>query len=931
MSSVLTCLVFEHDLRLVALAGALCVLSAIVAMQLLRRTRRSHGLTRVIWIGATGGASGFGIWTTHFVAMLAYDPGLVFGYEIGKTLVSLLVAMTTTAAAAAYATYDFGRAAPVASGILFGVGVSSMHFIGMAAIELPGTIVWNQTLVLAAAALAVALSIPAFAIRRAMGSLWRAVYAPSILLTLGIVGMHFTAMGAITVVPDASEPVANTISAGVIVLIITSVALSFLFAGLAAALFAMRAEIAASAGEANFRLLVQGVTDYAIYMLDPTGHVSNWNAGAERAKGYKAHEIVGQHFSRFYAAEDRLAGLPEKALEIARTQGKFEAEGLRYRKDGSSFWAFVVIDPIYGEDGKLVGYAKITRDCTEQKAAARRVQEASDNLALALDNMANGIMLFDRDERLLLQNRRLNEIAGIPQDVELVGKTFREICALPYGHDAAGIIDANEFYHGHKQLILQPEGGETVRTIQNSRSVRVIHRPTTGGAWVTTVEDITERIQSEARISHLARHDALTGLPNRRQFVETLDAAILQAEGRKSKVAVVAVDLDHFKEVNDTLGHAAGDIVLTTLANRMQEKLAAGETIGRLGGDEFVAIKNFSDQSVLEEFLSRIAGQLTAKVELPHTEIVPGASLGVAIYPDDATEREKLLSNADMAMYRSKSSLDQKISYYEAAMDEAARERRAMARDIWLALEKEQFFLTYQVQRSVKTDAVTGYEVLLRWQHPERGLVSPVTFIPIAEECGAISAIGDWVLEQACREAADWPLEHKIAVNLSPLQLNNVILVEKVRETLLKTGLPASRLELEVTESAIIGDKARALHILRQIKAMGVTIAIDDFGTGYSSLETLRSFPFDKIKLDRSFVHELDSRQSKAFVRAIVALGKSLDVAILAEGVETREQLEVLLSEGCDEVQGFLFGRPSTLEQLEINNGVSPRSRRIAG
>ncbi|WP_313615147.1 EAL domain-containing protein [Agrobacterium sp.] len=916
MNSILTCLVYEHDARLVVLAGILCLLSATVAMLLLRRAVKSSGLARVIWIAATGGASGFGIWTTHFVAMLAYDPGFVFGYEINGTLMSLAVAIGTTVAAAACATYDTSRHGTAAAGVLFGIGVTSMHFIGMTAIELPGAIVWDRSLVIAASVLAVILSVPAFATRRAEKTKGTRVILPALLLTLAIVGMHFTAMGAITIVPDNSAPATNVISAGVMVLIITCVTLSFLFAGLAAAMFAMKAEMATAAGETNFRLLLQGVTDYAIYMLDTEGRVSNWNAAAERAKGYTASEIVGQHFSRFYSSKDRAAGLPQKALDTAKTLGKFEAESLQYRKDGSSFWALVVIGPIYDEDGTLAGYAKITRDCTEQKRAAQRVQEANDNLALALDNMANGIMLFDKDERLVLQNSRLKEIVGMPDDADLVGKTFREICELPYGHDSGSKIDVTEFYDGHIHLIQMPGGGETIRTIQNDRTVRVIHRPVARGSWVTTVEDITERVKSEARIAHLARHDVLTGLPNRRQFVETLDTAIDSANTLSSKVAVIAVDLDNFKEVNDTLGHAAGDMVLVTLAKRLREGLMPGETIGRLGGDEFVAVKSFKDQSELDEFIRRINGLLTAKIELAHTEIVPGASLGVAIYPQDAGDREKLLSNADMAMYRSKDSIDQKISFYEATMDEAARERRAMARDIWNGLEQNQFFLTYQVQRSVKTDEVTGYEVLLRWLHPERGLVSPVDFIPIAEECGAISAIGEWVLMQACREAAEWEIPHKIAVNLSPLQLNNIILVNKVRDTLLETGLPASRLELEVTESAIIGDKARALHILRQIKAMGVTIAIDDFGTGYSSLETLRSFPFDKIKLDKSFVHELESRQSKAFVRAIVALGKSLEVAVLAEGVETQDQLQVLLSEGCDEVQGFLFGRPATRDQL---------------
>lgn len=927
MSAVFTCLAYEHDLRLVALAALLCFLSTSVAMQLLKRAENNARSARVIWLFSAGGAGGFGIWTTHFVAMLAYDPGVVFGYEANQTFLSLAIAIATTTAAAFCSTSFSGRSGYLSAGLLFGVGVSCMHFTGMTAVEFPGTIHWNRTLVLASIAMAVAFSVPAFSLRL-HGKKRSPVLLPALLLSLAIVLMHFTAMGAVTIVEYVGTASTNLLSPMLMVIVITTVALSLLFTGLATALFAIKAENVASAGEANFRLLVQGVTDYAIYMLDPEGRVTNWNPGAQRFKGYVADEIVGKHFSRFYSEQDRRDGLPAKALEIARTVGKFEAEGYRFRKDGTSFWASVVIDPIRDDTGTLVGYAKITRDCTEQMLAARQLKQALDNLSLALDNMANGICLFDGDARLVLHNRRFLEIMGLPTNAAIVGHTFEDFAELSQKPDADCQLDPASTGTDHVRLP-QPVGVESVRTIKSGKTLRIINLPAGDGSWVTTIEDITERVKSEAQIAHLARHDTLTGLPNRRQFLETLDAALAHSDASGSTVAVIGVDLDNFKEVNDTLGHAAGDTVLVALAQRMRETLVAGESVGRLGGDEFVAVKTYTDQNELPEFITRLNNLLTQKIDLSPTDVIPGASLGVAIYPQDATDREKLLSNADMAMYRSKGSIDQKISYYEAAMDEAARDRRAMARDIWIALEQKQFFLAYQEQYSIKSEGLTGYEVLIRWRHPDRGLVSPVDFIPIAEECGAICAIGDWVLEQACREAVERSLKHKIAVNLSPLQLNNVILIEKVRDILLATGLPASQLELEVTESAIIGDKVRALHILRQLKAMGVTIAIDDFGTGYSSLETLRSFPFDKIKLDRSFVNELDSRQSKAFVRAILALGKSLDVAILAEGVETRDQFHFLLDEGCDEVQGFLFGRPSTLEQLAARGPLLQSYRKV--
>ncbi|OJU65914.1 MAG: diguanylate cyclase [Rhizobiales bacterium 63-7] len=923
MYKVVTCLAFEHDLRLVVLAGILCFLSSYVAFLLLRRGRAGEGRARLIWLLSAGAAGGFGIWTTHFVAMLAYDPGVIIGYALSQTLLSLAIAVLTTSAAAACAVFLGGMGAALAAGLLFGVGVSSMHFIGMAAIEFPGTLVWERMLVLAAIVLAVVFSVPAFLLH---GAAHRRIAIPALLMSLGIVLMHFTAMGSVSVIPGAGAVSSkDVLSAHLMVMMITVVALSLLFSGFAAALFAMRAEKAAADGEANFKRLVQAVNDYAIYMIDLDGRVSNWNAGAERALGYSEAEIVGQSFHIFHPEEERRRGAPARALTTARSEGRFEVEAWRVRKDGTRFWAYVVIEPIYDEEKRLGGYAKITRDCTGQMLAAQKLQQASQNLNLALNHMANAICLFDRDEKLVLHNGRLGEIFGFAPETDLTGRTFRELCSLRVEFGIEHLSDIDAFYERHRRLIVSAEGGEDVRVIANGKTVRTIHRPTGDGAWVTTIEDITERVRSEERIAHLARHDTLTGLPNRRRFTEILDAAIDSADGTGARVAAICIDLDKFKEVNDTFGHASGDALLSTLAQRMVKGTDPSETVGRFGGDEFVALKSYSEQSELQGFLTRLVSALSEHVDLGHTTLAPAASLGVAIYPQDAQDRERLLGNADLAMYRSKYSLEEKISFYEAGMDEAARERRALARDIAPALEEEQFFLAYQVQKAVRTNATTGYEVLLRWSHPKHGLIPPSTFIPLAEESGAITALGEWVLERACREAASWPQPHRIAVNLSPLQLVDTLLPEKVRRVLAETGLSPARLELEVTESAIIADKARALHVLRQIKALGVTIAIDDFGTGYSSLETLRSFPFDKIKLDRSFVEEIGNRQSKAFVRAIVALGKSLDVSVLAEGVETSEQFRFLLAEGCDEVQGFLFGRPGSPDQMKAEAASGDR------
>jgi predicted signal transduction protein with EAL and GGDEF domain len=346
----------------------------------------------------------------------------------------------------------------------------------------------------------------------------------------------------------------------------------------------------------------------------------------------------------------------------------------------------------------------------------------------------------------------------------------------------------------------------------------------------------------------------------------------------------------------------------------MRDALGPNEIVGRLGGDEFVALTKFADHSQLTAFADRLDAELKAPLWVGHFEARLGASIGVSVFPSDATTAEALLNNADLAMYRAKTDNAPGPCRYDAELDEAVRGRRELASDLRRAIQKNELEVYYQVQAKTTTGAVTGYEALLRWKHPGRGPIPPAVFIPIAEENGLILALGEWVLRRACADAAQWNNDAKVAVNVSPLQLAHVDLPALFHEVMLATGLPPRRLEIELTESAIMADRERALHILRQIKALGVGVALDDFGTGYSSLQTLRAFPFDKIKLDRFFAAELEgSPQSTAIIRAVLALGKSLSIPVLAEGVETREQLEILLREGCDEVQGFLLGYPGAM------------------
>ncbi|WP_439573793.1 bifunctional diguanylate cyclase/phosphodiesterase [Phreatobacter sp.] len=916
MLRVLSCLVTEHNWWLVVLAGLVCFISSYSVIDLGRHARSAHGVARLLWIAMAGLAGGFGIWATHFIAMLAYDPGVPIAYDLGTTVVSLVIAVAFICAGIAVAIWLPSRAAALSGGAIVGLGVGSMHYIGMAAMELPARIDWAYDLIAASILIGAVMAGLALIVARRRQDATGALQG-ALVLTLAIVSLHFTGMGAVTVTPDPTRGAsASAVPTDMLAYGVAVAAMLLVGLGLFTALVSRRARAATAAGERMFRILVEGVRDYALYLLKPDGRVANWNEGAHRIKGYAAEEIVGQHFSCFYEETDRAAGLPQQALETALNEGTFEAEGWRVRKDGSRFWAHVVIGPIRDEAGRLVGFSKITRDITARKASQDSLRKVSHQLDLALTHMSQGLALFDPGHRLVLANGRLAQIFSLPAASIEPGMPLDGLLARLDG-DAGD--PARTAALGTRHLAIVASGSASVVTEEfpGGRSISLSYRPIADGSFVVTFEDITERRRSEARIAHMARHDALTGLPNRLTFKDHLQRLIAEARG-EDRIAVIGIDLDRFKEINDLRGHGIGDLVLQTLARRMSEVLRDDEFVARLGGDEFAAVKRMDDEEDLIDFLGRLEAALFAVITIDDMEIQPGASIGVALFPEDGRQAEQLVNNSDLAMYRAKAAIGQNICFYEAQMDEAVRRRRKLAKELRLAFDAGQFSLHYQVQKSVTTGETTGYEVLLRWTHPERGLVPPSEFIPVAEESGMILALGEWVLRTASAEAARWLHPYRIAVNLSPLQLSQADFVERLRSILAETGLAPSRLELEITESAIISDKERALHMLREMKALGVTVAIDDFGTGYSSLETLRAFPFDKIKLDRSFMLEVEtSQQAKAIIRAILALGRSLEVPVLAEGVETADQLMLLSREGCNEAQGFLLGRPKPVDEID--------------
>lgn len=432
-----------------------------------------------------------------------------------------------------------------------------------------------------------------------------------------------------------------------------------------------------------------------------------------------------------------------------------------------------------------------------------------------------------------------------------------------------------------------------------------------GCAAVSALIDSATQGEAYKRIRRMALHDGLTDLPNRLFFHEAL-AGRLERKGGTPRMAVVMLDLCRFKSVNDTYGHQAGDQLLIALAARMGDMLEGEECIARLGGDEFAALVPYVEPRELESFLSRLAGAFAEPFAFERFSASIGANIGVARAPLDGTDADTLIARADLAMYRAKGEHSDQPCFYDPAMDDAVRRRRDLANELRDAVAQDAFELHYQVQASTTTGAVIGYEALVRWRHPERGLVAPSLFIPLAEEIGEIIPLSNWIIRQACLEAALWPDRHVVSVNLSPLHLSDPGLIETVGQALATSGLPPERLMLELTESAIIRDRAYALGQLQTLKGMGISLALDDFGVGYSSLDVLRAFSFDRIKLDGSFVAEIErDEHAVAILRSVVTLGSTLHIPVLAEGVEELAQLRIAKQEGCSSIQGYLIGRPS--------------------
>ncbi|MEY9125480.1 diguanylate cyclase (GGDEF)-like protein [Bradyrhizobium yuanmingense] len=821
MFRVFSCLTAEHDWRLVVLAALVCFVASIVAVSIFHRAIATRGRTRWIWIAIAGAAIGYGIWATHFVAMLAYEPGVTTGYGIVLTASSLAAAMLLTSVGFGVAVVTSGRWRAAAGGVIIGGGIASMHYLGMWALEVPGRVSWSVDLVLLSIVLGMCLGYAALAVALTRQG-YRSTLAAAILLTLAIVSHHFTAMGAVQIIPDPALATGTlALSPAFLALAIAGVALSVLGMSLIGVL-------------ADRRL-------------------------ATRTARFE--EIISQ-------------------LSIARQQ-------------------------LEGSQNEL----------KEQKL----------RLDTAINNMVEGLCMFDAEKRLVICNERYARLYRLPPELLRAGTPHRDIIRHRV---TSGILEGEASDFAAERQIARLDAlpihavSSRIDAFADGRLICVTRQPMAGGGWVATHLDVTEQRRSEAKITYMAQHDALTELPNRVLLKARLEPALADTRGGNLHLAVLLLDLDRFKEVNDTLGHPAGDLLLRSVAARLLDCVRETTFVARLGGDEFAIVDYVTNPAADATSLAEaIHGALSEPFDLGDHQVIVGTSIGIALAPRDGADSDTILRSADLALYSAKSGGRGAFRFFEPELDRLLHARRNLERDLRKALARSEFELHYQPFVNLKSGETCGFEALLRWHHPERGLVSPGEFIPVAEETGLILPLGEWVLRTACAEAAKWRSDLKIAINLSPAQFRSKELVSTIVSALAASGIASDRLELEVTETVIMHDSGTVFAALSQLRELGVRIALDDFGTGYSSLSFLQKFPFDKIKIDRSFVSELSSpmEEPHRIARAVVQFATSLGKTSTAEGVETAEQLDILRQEGCVEAQGFHLSPPiraSTIARL---------------
>jgi diguanylate cyclase (GGDEF)-like protein len=667
-------------------------------------------------------------------------------------------------------------------------------------------------------------------------------------------------------------------------------------------------------------------------MFDADGRLMFWNAKYPELYGVSP-DAIRQGASVHSIIEDRKqASIPD--LDVDAIVGEFRQMLIDTGKSTTTFRL---------KDGRTIsavntaiaggGWVGIHEDITERILGEESIFQQATELArinmrfdAALSNMAQGLCMFDDQKRLVVWNDRYAELYQVPEDLLKIGTPYETIVTDRFVRGVLkGDISAEAIKTKVAELAQLPTDSSRIDELADGRFVLLSRQPMEGGGWLSIIEDITERRRAEAEIVHLARHDVLTGLANRAEFNEKLDEASKRLKRNGGPITVMMLDLDKFKAVNDTLGHPAGDQLLIEVGRRLQSTLRETDVLARLGGDEFAIIQEGgpSQHEGAIALALRIISAISRPFDLNGHQASVGTSIGIALAPEHGVEPEELLKSADLALYDAKASGRNDFRIYHAAMLEVAHTQQSAESELRDAIAREEFELHYQPVVDVKTRTLCGVEALIRWRHPTRGLIAPDQFIPLAESTGLIVPLGEWILQRACADAASWPAHIKMAINISAVQFKKGNLFEVILCTLVETGLAPERLEFEITETSLLENQEAHLTTIRQLKNLGISLALDDFGTGYSSVTYLTNFPFDKIKIDRTFTQGVLSRRDcAAVVSSVLALAQGLGTITTVEGVETEEQFEYMRAAGVDLAQGYLFGRPVPISQLDLNNAT---------
>jgi len=911
----------------VVISVLLAILGSYAALRASRRIAPVHDtVSRLTWTSISALTMGAGVWAMHFIGMLALSLPCRVHYDPLITIVSMIPGILAGGVALGLGWHGTRHLSPPVSSVLLGAGIGTMHYTGMAAMRLDGFVRYDPSLFVLSILIAILLAYIALRIKNGKARLKKGNdVLVAVAMGAAVSGMHYTAMSAAYFVRgDASALAPSVFTSNTLAIFVTATTAFLVMVALALAAFSRNREVTDQLrdSEQRFRDFSSSTADW-FWEMDADLRFSYFSDNFERNYGLSPDRVLGKT-RRELLATDNLNAPDIMAAHLAQIERHEPFRDYHYRirdAGGRICWFSISGVPVIDANGQFAGYRGMGQNITKQKQTEEQL-----HIAAAAFESQEGMLVTDADSVILRVNKAFTEITGYTA-AEAVGQTPRLLSSGRHDTDFyRAMWEAIHCTGGWQGEIWdRRKNGEvypkwlTISAVKNGDGV-VTH-------YVGTHFDITERKKAEETINGLAFFDQLTGLPNRTLLLDRLKQSMAASARSGSYGALLFIDLDNFKTLNDTLGHEVGDQLLKQVAQRLKTCVREGDSVARLGGDEFVVVLAGLGPTHQQAIASieLVANKILAAFNQPYLldDVAhhSTASIGATLFLDDVATIDALMKQADLAMYKSKSAGRNTLRFFDQDMEAVAMKRAALENDLRAAIKEKQFVLHYQAQ--VSDGRLMGSEVLVRWQHPRRGMVSPADFIPLAEETGAILPLGHWVLETACLQLAAWAtqpeMEHlTVAVNVSAHQFRHNGFVDEVLAVLKNTGANPQRLKLELTESLLVANVEEVIEKMFALKAKGVAFSLDDFGTGYSSLSYLKRLPLDQLKIDRSFVRDvLTDPNDASIARTIIALGQNLGLGVIAEGVETEAQRDFLANSGCHAYQGYFFSRPLPIDEFE--------------